>query len=265
MDFTVIVVTYNRADVLRDTLAALSRVSYDGGWQVLVVDNNSTDRTREVVEALRRDFPVDLQYRFVPEPGKYGALNEGILAAGGRFIAATDDDAYPEPDWLTEAARGFAGYACDFVGGPVHPVWRSDPPDWLNPRDAISGKVLGLQDHGATPLEYGAGISSWPLGVNVAYRRDAFERAGMFDARLGRVAGTAQEPGAARVAPSCAGRRAARDVPAVDGGAPQRRNVTFDAAVLPAMVLLARCQPRDPQSHGGAAPDGSGGAHRARL
>lgn len=190
MDFTVIVVTYNRADVLGDTLAALSRVSYDGGWQVLVVDNNSNDPTREVVESARRDFPVELQYLFVPEPGKYGALNEGILAAGGRFIAATDDDAYPEPDWLTEAARGFAAYECDFVGGPVHPVWRSDPPEWLNPRDAISGKVLGLQDHGAAPLEYGAGISSWPLGVNVAYRRDAFERAGMFDARLGRVAGT---------------------------------------------------------------------------
>lgn len=190
MDFTVIVVTHNRANVLHETIAALSRLAYAGSWETLVVDNNSTDTTREVVDAAQGGFPVPLRYLFVGEPGKYWALNAGIEQAQGAFVAATDDDAFPEPDWLTRAAEGFEQYGADFVGGPVYPVWRCPPPAWLDPRSAITGKVLGLQDHGPNPHPYGEGGTSWPLGVNVAYRRDAFTRTGMFDGRLGRVAGT---------------------------------------------------------------------------
>ena len=188
--FTVVVVTHNRAAVLRDTLAALGRLSYSGSWDVLVVDNNSEDATKRTVEETARQFPVPLRYLFVGTPGKYYALNAGVEAADSSYIAATDDDAFPEPDWLDRAAEGFRTYGCDFVGGPVFPVWRGAPPRWLNARSATTGKVLGLQDYGGSAVEYGRNGISWPLGVNVAYRRDAFERAGSFDARLGRVAGT---------------------------------------------------------------------------
>lgn len=190
MDFTVIVVTNNRAQLLSRTLDALACLSYSGEWEVLVVDNNSSDATAEVVEKARGAFPVPLRYIFEPKPGKYGALNAGIHAAAGRFVAATDDDAYPEADWLQRAAEGFAAHNCHFVGGPVYPVWQAEPPTWLKPASAITGKVLGLQDYGAECREYGCGELSWPLGVNVAYRRDAFAAAGFFDGRLGRVAGT---------------------------------------------------------------------------
>lgn len=190
MDFTVIVVTHNRADVLRDTLAALSRLAYAGSWEALVVDNNSTDATPDIVTQAQSTFPVPLRYLFVGRPGKYGALNAGIDQAQGAWIAATDDDAFPEPDWLTRAAEGFEQYGVDYVGGPVYPLWPCPPPSWLEPGSAITGKVLGLQDYGSDPHAYGEGGTSWPLGVNVAYRRDAFNRAGMFDGRLGRVAGT---------------------------------------------------------------------------
>jgi glucosyl-dolichyl phosphate glucuronosyltransferase len=190
LDFTVIVVTHNRAAILRDTLAALSRLTYAGRWETLVVDNNSTDETEAEVRAAQPGFPVPLRYVFEGTPGKYWALNTGIKAAEGTFIAATDDDAYPEPDWLDRASDGFARLGCDFVGGPVYPVWHGSPPPWLNAKSATTGKVLGLQDHGREPREYGHQGVSWPLGVNVAYRRDVFERAGLFDGRLGRIAGT---------------------------------------------------------------------------
>ena len=189
-DFTVIVVTHNRADVLRDTLAALARLDYPGPWEALVVDNNSSDRTRAVVADARAHFPVELRYLFEGRPGKYWALNAGIESSDSTFIAATDDDACPEPDWLQRAAEGFGRFGCQFVGGPVFPVWGAPRPAWVDPQQPITGKVLGLQDHGAEPREYGTGGLSWPLGVNVAYRRDAFERVGLFDGRLGRVAGT---------------------------------------------------------------------------
>ena len=190
MDFTVVVVTHNRAELLRDTLRALSQLSYAGAWETLVVDNNSTDATRDVVARARPYFPVLLRYLFEARPGKYNAFNAGIRVAEGAFIAATDDDAYPERDWLHRAAEGFAKYRCEFVGGPVYPAWRATPPRWVNPQSALCGKVLGLQDHGREPREYGCRGISWPLGVNVAYRRDVFDRTGLFDGRLGRIAGT---------------------------------------------------------------------------
>ena len=190
LDFTVIVVTHNRAAVLRETLQAIAKLAYGGLWEVLVVDNNSTDGTHDVVTNMRAGYPVPIRYLFEGRPGKYWALNAGIEASAARFIAATDDDAFPESDWLQRAAEGFREHRCDFVGGPVFPVWRGTPPAWLDARSAVAGKVLALQNHGTEPREYGQRGISWPLGVNVAYRRDAFDRAGLFDGRLGRVAGT---------------------------------------------------------------------------
>jgi glycosyltransferase involved in cell wall biosynthesis len=168
----------------------LSRLSYRGTWEVLVVDNNSSDDTRERVRQSQGDFPVPLRYLFAPQPGKYWGMNTGIGAAHGTFIAATDDDAFPEADWLDRAADGFARHGCDFVGGPVYPLWQAPTPSWLNANTPIVGKVLGLQDYGPEPREYGGPGIAWPIGVNVAYRRDVFARAGLFDGRLGRVAGT---------------------------------------------------------------------------
>jgi glycosyltransferase involved in cell wall biosynthesis len=189
-DFTLLVVTHNRAASLRATLDALPRQTYPGTWEVLVVDNKSTDATPEIVAKAMDDYPVPLRYAFEPRPGKYWAVNTGIEAARGNWIACTDDDAFPDPGWLTQASAGFAEHGCDFVGGRVLPLFRGTPPDWIDLRNAIAGKVLALQDHGPEPREYGRGGVSWPLGVNVAYRRDAFVRAGLFDGRLGRVAGT---------------------------------------------------------------------------
>lgn len=189
-DFTVIVVTHNRANVLAETLASLARVAYAGKWEVLVVDNNSSDDTKGIVSGLQKRFPVELRYLFEGTPGKYRALNAGIGTSRSTFIAATDDDAYPSRDWLQRAEAGLARFGCDFVGGPVFPLWRATPPRWVDARDAITGKVLGLQDHGGASREYGQNGVSWPLGVNVAYRRTVFDRVGLFDPRLGRVAGT---------------------------------------------------------------------------
>jgi len=190
LHFSVIVVTHNRAELLRATLAAIARLSFADPWEALVVDNGSTDATKDVVTGVSKDFPVALRYLHEPTPGKYWALNTGIRAAQGSFIAATDDDAYPETAWLQRAAAGFTRFGCGFVGGPVYPVWGGERPRWLHERSATSGKVLGLQYHGEEPCEYGCDGVSWPLGVNVAYRRDVFDQVGLFDGRLGRVAGT---------------------------------------------------------------------------
>jgi glycosyltransferase involved in cell wall biosynthesis len=190
MDFSIIIPTCNRADELRETIRSIARLRGAGAWELLVVDNNSKDHTRAVVEQERAGFPAPLRYLFEPEQGRYAALNTGIRAAAGNIIATTDDDARVEPDWLTQAAAGLAAQGCDYVGGKVLPIWRGQPPPWLPNRPGRHWSVLALQDHGGKPVEFGVNGIPWPLGINTATRREAFDRIDLFDNRLGRKAGT---------------------------------------------------------------------------
>ena len=190
MDFSIIIPTYNRADELRETIRSIAGLRVPGTWELIVVDNKSTDHTKAVVEEESTSFPAPLTYLFEPEQGRYAALNTGIRAAAGKIIATTDDDARVEPDWLTHAAAALERIGCDYVGGKVLPLWRGQPPSWLPHRPGRHWAVLALQDHGAQELEFGVNGLPWPLGINTATRREAFERAGLFDNRLGRKAGT---------------------------------------------------------------------------
>lgn len=190
MDFSIIIPTYNRADELRETIRSIAALTVDGEWELLVVDNKSTDHTRAVVEGERDRFPASLQYLFEPEQGRYAALNTGIRAATGKIIATTDDDARVEPDWLMRAAAGLEALDCDYVGGRVLPLWKGTRPNWLPNRPGPHWAVLALQDHGDQPREFGVNGLPWPLGINTATRREAFDRIDLFDNRLGRKAGT---------------------------------------------------------------------------
>jgi glycosyltransferase involved in cell wall biosynthesis len=189
MDVSIIICTANRAGDLRETLASLATIRRPGSVELIVVDNRSTDSTKQTVETAAQDFPYPLRYLYENEAGKYAALNTGIRAASGRIIAATDDDARFEPDWLEKAVDGLARHQCDFVGGRVRPLWCGPKPGWLAETNGLHTKVIALLDHGDQVREFGCGIS-WPLGVNVAYRRDVFDRVGLFDNRLGRKTGT---------------------------------------------------------------------------
>src|SRR3954447_19298064 len=170
VEISIIICTANRAAELRDTLASLAHVRRPGAVELLVVDNRSTDATRAVVEEVACGYPFPLRYVFEEEEGKYAALNSGIKAARGTIIVATDDDARFEVDWLQRAADGLNRYDCDFVGGPVRPLWGGEKPEWLAETNGLHTKVIALLDHGTQVREFGKGIS-WPLGVNVAYRR----------------------------------------------------------------------------------------------
>jgi glucosyl-dolichyl phosphate glucuronosyltransferase len=189
MRYTVVISTYNRSASLADTLAALARTRTSHPWEVLVVDNNSTDDTAAVVRRLAGDYPVALRYIHEPTPGKYAAMNTAIAVAHGEIVAATDDDAVVNPDWLEQAGVALDELRCDFVGGPVSPLWGQAPPSWLDLSKPAIQKVLALLDYGSAVREFGVGIG-WPLGVSVAYRREVFAKVGPFDPSLGRKAGT---------------------------------------------------------------------------
>ena len=187
MKYSIVIATYNRAGDLRDTLASLAGLQPDGPWEVIVVDNNSPDATRAVVEEAARTFPVPLRYLFEQEQGRSPALNTGIRAARGRIVATTDDDVRVPSDWLNRASEGLERLSCDYVGGRVLPIWGGPRPAWLPDRGGKQWAVIALLDYGEEPLRFGARV---PLGVNMAFLRSAFDRAGLFDPHTGRKAGT---------------------------------------------------------------------------
>lgn len=187
MKYSVIIATYNRADDLRETLASLANLSPSADWEVIVIDNNSRDRTKQTVMEAASGFPVKLHYIFEKEQGRCAAMNAGIRASRGEIIVTTDDDVRVEPDWLDAADRALDELACDYVGGKVLPIWGGPRPDWLPNRGGRHWAVIALLDYGPKPVELG---KQAPLGVNMAFRRSAFERAGLWDNRVGRKAGT---------------------------------------------------------------------------
>jgi len=187
MRFSILIATYNRASVLEDTLDSVSRLQPGAPWEVIVVDNNSTDNTREVVERAAPGFPVPLRYAFEGVQGRSAALNRGFRVATGEIVVTTDDDVRVEPDWLDRIEAGLDAHRCDYVGGRVVPMWESEPPRWLPRTNGQLWAVIALLDYGREPIRFGKRV---PLGVNMAMRRSAIERAGGFDTRIGRKAGT---------------------------------------------------------------------------
>lgn len=187
MKFSIIIPTYNRAIDLKDTLQSIARLETHEDWELIVVDNNSSDNTRQVVLRAQRLFPSPLRYVFEPEQGRCAALNAGIRASGGAIIVTTDDDVRVQADWLDRAGEALRRPGCDYVGGKVLPIWGAPRPEWIPNRGGRHWAVIALLDYGPDLLEFNRLM---PLGVNMAFRRDSFDRAGLWDNRVGRKAGT---------------------------------------------------------------------------
>lgn len=187
MKFSVIIATYNRADELVKTLESLKGLETNEPWEVIIVDNNSRDNTREVVLEQVDSFPVPLRYVMEKEQGRSAALNAGIRVAKGEILAITDDDVRVNPHWLRNSAQALERLNCDYLGGKALPIWGGELPDWLPNRGGKHWGVIALLDYGDEPVEFGDQV---PLGVNMVFRRECFERAGLWDNSIGRKAGT---------------------------------------------------------------------------
>jgi glycosyltransferase involved in cell wall biosynthesis len=135
-DITLLVCTFNRCDDLRELLATALVQTTDGTftYEVLVVDNNSTDDTRAVVDAFLTSSPRIVRYLFEGRQGKSYALNTGVAAAGGAIVTIVDDDFILPPDWVQKIVAAFrADPARSFVSGKILPRWLGDVPGWLSP------------------------------------------------------------------------------------------------------------------------------------
>lgn len=187
LDATILICTYNRATYLAETLDSIAGLETPDGvaWDVLVVDNNSSDETRSVVESRILGYPVVLRYLFEGTQGKSNALNTGMRATPARVIVFTDDDVRVPAGWLEAAVRPlFQRTDLEYTGGPVQPIWGGPRPNWLDERGNLGG-TIAVKDHGPDPFVF---EDRWktPLGVNMAVRRSLIERIGGFRPELGR-------------------------------------------------------------------------------
>lgn len=184
-DISVIICTYNRAQMLKDTLDSWIGVDQtDIDVELIVVDNNSNDETAGVAKDFLKNQPKqNVRYIFEPNPGLSYARNRGIEESVGRIIAFLDDDVYLDKNWLLEIHRVFrCGENIHCVGGNSLPVFDGTKPDWFT--DSM------LNMYGSTlsgDSEKYMLYPEHPFGVNMAFLREVFDQVGLFNTRLGRI------------------------------------------------------------------------------
>lgn len=177
-DVSVVISTYNRAEVLPYALESLLQQEPPHlRYEIVVVDNNSTDSTRAVVESLTARGYRHLRYLFEPRQGLAYGRNAGILASTAPIIAFTDDDVTVGPDWVQTLKEAFEAYPeTDCIGGRVLPRWSRPVPSWLT-REHWG--PLALLDYGDAPFYVNASKRLCLIGANTAFRRAVFSRIGL--------------------------------------------------------------------------------------
>lgn len=179
---TVVVCTHNRASLLSESLPDVVAQQLPGGpYEVLVVDNASTDDTPERVGNLIERYPGRVRYVREDRLGLSSARNAGIRHANGSIIAFIDDDAVPDKGWLAALVSAFGDPTVECVGGPVIPILRGSLPPWFSPR---LQPYISIFDKGSEPVRLS--YNEYPRGVNIAFRREIFQTVGLFSPSFGR-------------------------------------------------------------------------------
>ncbi len=177
VDFSIAIPTYNGGDRLPLVLEQLLSLHCppDFTWEVIVVDNNSCDHTKDVVEAFQGNWPeqVSLTYLFEERQGLTFARQRAIDEAAGEWVAFLDDDTLPADDWLM-AAHQFAqqqnGASMGAFGGQIHGDYAVSPPDGFS----RIASFLAIREAGPEPFRYAPERLNLPPGAGLVLRRQAW-------------------------------------------------------------------------------------------
>ncbi|MCA9434681.1 MAG: glycosyltransferase family 2 protein [Candidatus Omnitrophica bacterium] len=183
-DISILIPTYNRCESLKRTLLDIADLEKgDFSWEVVAIDNNSTDSTGDLLSHLQNRMP--LRKMFVASPGKNAALNAALERGGlGEIVVFTDDDITPAKDWLVRVWDSTRRRPCfDIFGGPIEIGMPSaEVPKWTEDRFirkiAFAENLQPRKEHRYRDHEY-------PFGGNYWIRRHLIEKGYRFDERLG--------------------------------------------------------------------------------
>ena len=186
MKASVVICTHNRKSFIAKSLASVLQQNFDKRqFEVIVVDNGSTDGTSETARAFLASHSKKEQVRLVKEPtlGLSQARNRGLSEAQGQFVLYLDDDAVASPNWLLSMIKIFeSDPKIAVVGGRIDPLWPSDKiPSWLS---------SDLWGHFSV-IDWGPGShdlkkEQWLAGANIGYQKKALIESGGFSGKLGR-------------------------------------------------------------------------------
>lgn len=175
MTVSLVVSTRNRGARLQDFFASLTRLeSPVEGWELILVDNGSTDATGDAIRRFAAAAPFAVRCVHAATPGLSHARNAGIRHAAGRIVVFTDDDCYPQPDYLRAIVDVFEQHQAGVHGGRVvlH-----------DPADARVGVKDASEAFEIPPGQFvRPGVMH---GANMAARREVLEHVGGFDPLLG--------------------------------------------------------------------------------
>jgi glucosyl-dolichyl phosphate glucuronosyltransferase len=185
-DVSIVLPTYNRAAELPCAVeSALKQTAPPDTYELIIVDNNSTDETAQVVDRLLRQYPGRVGAVRELKQGVSHARNAGIAASRAGIVAFFDDDVRVTPDWIKTIQRAFGDNPdLECMGGKVLPHWLAPPPSWLT---RAHWAPLALQDFGDESMVVSLENPKGLISANLACRKRLFERVGGFSPHFQRV------------------------------------------------------------------------------
>ena len=170
-ELTFAVCTYNRCVHLPMVLEAMANQDTDVNYEILVIDNNSSDDTEEAVSAFSRTSRIPVRYVFEKEQGIIYARNRAIEESlDSEFLLFVDDDEKPNTEFVRNAYYALKNENAECVGGKINVVLPIDKPRWFS--DDLYG-FLGVLDHGDSP--FWIEDKSTPVwSGNIGYRTEIF-------------------------------------------------------------------------------------------
>ncbi len=178
MQISAVICTYNRAALLRNTLQSLLNQSLNKGeYEIIVIDNASTDNTKSVVDEFSSKFK-DYNIKYIPEEkqGLSNSRNTGYKHSIGNYVAYIDDDAKADKYWLENISRVIKTVAPDIFGGPIYPFYEKEKRKWF--LDKYEIRTNGDEPRFLNENEYMS-------GSNIIFKKELLELFGGFDTRLG--------------------------------------------------------------------------------
>ncbi len=177
-DISIVVCTHNRAAMLREAVGNLLQLETNARfhYEIVVVDNASSDNTAEVVAELQSSPRAEIRYVYEAKKGIASARNRGVREAAGSWIAFFDDDQLADPHWLARLYAYGQENNIRGVGGPVHLKLPDDCARSLHPFICM---LLGESRLGPEPFAYSLKVS--PGTGNLMLHRTVFEEIGLFD------------------------------------------------------------------------------------
>jgi glycosyltransferase involved in cell wall biosynthesis len=183
MKASAVICTHNRAADLKEALLSLLHQNVKNSYEVIVVDNCSTDQTKQVVQEFQKMVNIPVIYIFEERLGLSVARNRAIREASGEYVLFLDDDAVASTNWIGGIIALFdldPRIGC--VGGKIEPAWEGSAPQWLSPENRTLYTILDYSDEIVEMRK-----PAIPFGANVAFRKSVFDSMEAFREDLGRV------------------------------------------------------------------------------